>query len=76
MKATLSQHNFKGDVASMHLDINIDSSELKCACANITDIDEINITISNLRKMAHRRVDTLIDTATADFLKSKLKNID
>ena len=39
-------------------------------------LDEVNLTIYNLRKMAYRKVDAAIDMATADFLKGKLKNIE
>ena len=42
----------------------------------ITDFDEVNLRIHKLRKMAYHKVDEAIDMATADFLKSKLKNID
>lgn len=75
MNAKLTQSNFKGDVGTMRLSLN-GEDVLNCACANITDFDEINLTIHNLRKMAYRKIDAAIDTATADFLKSKLKNID
>ena len=75
MKATLTQHNFKGDVCSMQLNLN-GECVLNCACANITDFNEVNLTIHNLRKMAYHKVDVAIDMATADFLKGKLKNIE
>lgn len=75
MKATISQHNFKGKVGSINLDIQLDSNRLKCSCIDTTDIDEVALTIANLRKIAHSRVDILIDSATADFMKGKLKNI-
>ena len=75
MKATITQSNFKGDVGAMQLDLQLDSTKLKCACSNITDICDVTQTIANLRKIAHNRVDTLIDIATADFMKGKLKNI-
>lgn len=75
MNAKLTQSNFKGNVGTMRLNLN-GEDVLNCACANITDFDEINLTIHNLRKMAYRKIDAAIDTATADFLKSKLKNID
>ena len=75
MKAILSQHNFRGNICSMNLDIKLDSNRLNCACIDITNIDEISTTISNLRRMAHNRLDALIDTATADFMKGKFKNI-
>ena len=76
MKATITQSNFKGDVGAMQLDLQLDSTKLKCACADITDIGDVTKTIANLRKLTHNRVDVLIDIATADFMKSKLKNID
>ena len=75
MKAKLTQSNFRDDVCTMHLNLN-GECVLNCACANITDFNEVNLTIHNLRKMAYRKVDAAIDTATADFLKNKLKNID
>lgn len=75
MNAKLTQSNFKDDVGTMHLNLNGECI-LNCACANITDFDEVNLTIHNLRKMAYCKVDAAIDMATADFLKSKLKQID
>ena len=75
MNAKLTQSNFRDDVCTMRLNLN-GECVLNCACANITDIDEVNITIHHLRKMAYHKVDAAIDIATADFLKSKLKNID
>ena len=75
MNAKLTQCNFKGDVGTMRLNLN-GECVLNCACANVTDINEVNLTIHNLRKMAYNKVDAAIDIATADFLKGKLKNID
>ena len=75
MNAKLTQSNFRDDVCTMRLNLN-GECVLNCACANITDFNEVNLTIHNLRKMAYRKVDAAIDTATADFLKGKLKNID
>lgn len=75
MNAKLTQCNFKGDMGTMRLNLN-GECVLNCACANITNFDEVNLTIHNLRKMAYNKVDAAIDIATADFLKSKLKNID
>ena len=75
MNAKLTQYNFKGDVGTMRLNLN-GECVLNCACANITNFDEVNLTIHNLRKMAYNKVDAAIDIATADFLKGKLKNID
>ena len=75
MNAKLTQCNFKGDMGTMRLNLN-GECVLNCACANVTNFDEVNLTIHNLRKMAYNKVDAAIDIATADFLKSKLKNID
>ena len=75
MNAKLTQSNFKDGVGTMHLNLN-GECVLNCACANITDFNEVNLTIHNLRKMAYHKVDAAIDMATADFMKSKLKNID
>ena len=75
MNAKLTQCNFKGDMGAMRLNLN-GECVLNCACANITNFDEVNLTIHNLRKMAYNKVDTAIDIATANFLKGKLKNID
>lgn len=75
MNAKLTQCNFKGDMGTMRLNLN-GECVLNCACANVTNFDEVNLTIHNLRKMAYNKVDTAIDIATADFLKGKLKNID
>ena len=51
MNAKLTQSNFKGDVGSMHLNLNGECT-LTCACANITDFNEVSLTVNNLRKMA------------------------
>ena len=75
MNAKLTQCNFKGDMGTMRLNLN-GECVLNCACANVTNFDEVNLTIHNLRKMAYNKVDAAIDIATADFLKGKLKNID
>lgn len=75
MNAKLTQCNFKGDMGTMRLNLN-GECVLNCACANITNFDEVNLTIHNLRKMAYNKVDAAIDIATANFLKGKLKNID
>ena len=75
MNAKLTQCNFKGDMGTMRLNLN-GECVLNCACANVTNFDEVNLTIHNLRKMAYNKVDAVIDIATADFLKGKLKNID
>ena len=75
MNAKLTQSNFKDNVGTMHLNLN-GECVLNCACANITDFDEVNLTIRNLRKMAYHKVDAAIDSAVSDFMKGKLKNID
>ena len=75
MGARLTTINFKKDVGSMQLELQMDE-KISCSCINVNDTNELALTISRLRKMAYNKVDTLIDTATADFLKSKLKNID
>lgn len=75
MNAKLTQSNFKADVGTMRLNLN-GECVLNCACANITDFDEVNLTINNLRKMAYRKIDAVIDVAVGDFMKDKLKNID
>ena len=75
MNAKLTQSNFKDDVGTMHLNLN-GECVLNCACANITDFDEVNLTIHNLRKMAYRKIDAAIDVAVGDFMKGKIKNID
>lgn len=49
---------------------------LNCACANITDFNEFNLTVNNLRKMAYAKVNDAIDKAVGDFMKCKIKNID
>ena len=75
MKALLTTTNFKKDVGSMQLELQM-NEKMSCSCINVNDTNELALTISQLRRMAYNKVDTLIDTATADFLKSKLKNID
>lgn len=75
MNAKLTQCDFKGDVCTMRLNLN-GECVLNCACANVTDFNEVNMTIHNLRKMAYNKVDAAIDIATADFLKGKPKQID
>ena len=75
MKALLTTTNFKKDVGSMQLELQM-NEKMSCSCINVNDTNELALTISRLRRMAYNKVDTLIDTATADFLKSKLKNID
>lgn len=75
MNAKLTQSNFKGDVGSMHLNLNGECT-LTCACANITDFNEVSLTVNNLRKMAYSKVDDVIDKAVGDFMKGKIKNID
>lgn len=75
MNAKLTQNNFKGDVGTMRLNLN-GECVVNCTCADITNFDEINLTIHNLRKMAYKRVDAAIDTAVGDFMKGKIKKID
>lgn len=75
MNAKLTQSNFKGDVGTMSLNLNSECV-LNCACANITDFNEVSLTVNNLRKMAHTKVDDAIDKAIGDFIKGKIKNID
>ena len=75
MNAKLTQSNFKDNVGTMRLNLN-GECVVNCACADITDFDEVNITIHNLRKLAYKRVDSAIDTAVGDFMKGKIKNID
>lgn len=75
MKALLTTTNFKKDVGSMQLELQM-NEKMSCSCISVNDTNELALTISRLRRMAYNKVDTLIDTATADFLKSKLKNID
>lgn len=75
MKAKLTVNNFRRTMGSMQLDLQI-TDPLKCACSDLTDIDAVYSTIANLRTLTHRQVDNAIDCATADFLKSKLKNIE
>ena len=75
MKALLTTTNFKKDVGSMQLELQM-NEKMSCSCINVNDTNELALTISRLRRMAYNKVDTLIDTATADFLKSKLKQID
>ena len=75
MNAKLTQSNFKGDVSSIHLNLNGECT-LTCACANITDFNEVSLTVNNLRKMAYAKVDDAIDKAVGDFMKGKLKQID
>lgn len=75
MNAKLTQSNFKGDVGSMHLNLNGECT-LTCACANITDFDEVSLTVNNLRKMAYNKIDAAIDVAVGDFMRGKLKNIE
>ena len=75
MRAQLTTTNFKKEVGSMQLELQM-NEKMSCSCINVDDTNELALTISRLRKMAYSKVDTLIDTATADFLKSKLKHID
>ena len=75
MKARLTTTNFRKEVGVLHLELQM-NEKMSCSCINVNDTNELALTISRLRKMAYNKVDTLIDTATADFLKSKLKNID
>lgn len=76
MKAKLTQQYFKDKMGSLHLDISLDPVKLKCACIDLENINDVSQTISSLRRMAHQRVDALIDGATAEFIRSKIKNND
>lgn len=40
-------------------------------CSNITDHVECTITLNNLRKQAHSRLDTELDTAITNYLQGK-----
>lgn len=40
-------------------------------CSNITDHVECTITLNNLRKQAHSRLDTELDTAIINYLQGK-----
>ena len=75
MEARLTTTNFKKEVGSMQLELQI-NEKMSCSCINVNDTNELALTISRLRRMAYNKVDAAIDIATADFLKSKLKNID
>lgn len=45
-------------------------------CNDSHDPQEIIKSLGDARRQLHNRLDTAIDMATADFLKSKLKNIE
>lgn len=45
-------------------------------CDNYNDIQEVVKGIGEARRHLHNKLDAAIDTAAADFLKSKLKKID
>ena len=75
MKATIKAVSEYGNSGIFRL--NIESNEhCDFGCNNSHDPQEIITSLGDARSQLHNKLDTAIDAATADFLKSKLKNID
>lgn len=75
MKATIKSIGEYGNSGVFRLSIE---SKEHCdfGCNNSHDPQEIITSLGDARRQLHNKLDTAIDAATADFLKSKLKNID
>ena len=75
MKATIKPVGEYGNSGVFRLKIE---SKEHCdfGCNDSRDPQEIIRSLGDARRQLHNRLDTAIDMATADFLKSKLKNIE
>lgn len=75
MKATIKPVGEYGNSGVFRLKIE---SKEHCdfGCNDSHDPQEIIKSLGDARRQLHNRLDTAIDMATADFLKSKLKNIE
>lgn len=75
MKATIKTVGEYGNSGVFRL--NIESKEhCDFGCNDSHDPQEIITALGDARRKLHNTLDAAIDAATADFLKSKLKNID
>lgn len=75
MKATIKSVGEYGAAGVFRL--KVDSKDhYDFGCNNSHDPQELIQSLGEARRQLHNRLDTAIDSATAEFLKSKLKNID
>lgn len=75
MKATIKTLGEYSDSGVYRLQVEANSHQ-DFGCDNSHDPLEITKYIGNVRRRFHNELDVAIDAATAEFLKSKLKNID
>lgn len=75
MKATIKAVGEYGNSGVFRLSVEY-KAHYDFGCNDSHDPQEIIKSLGDARRQLHNKLDTVIDAATADFLKSKLKNID
>lgn len=75
MKATIKSVGEYGNSGVFRLSVEY-KAHYDFGCNNSHDPQEIITSLGDARRQLHNKLDIAIDAATADFLKSKLKNID
>lgn len=75
MKATIKTLGEYSGAGVYRLEVK-SKSHYDFGCDDYRDPVDIQKMVSDARRQLHNELDIAIDAATADFLKSKLKNID